>query len=99
MPLNNVVGAFGVLSDVLHAPVLSRLLSIYIRGFGAETEAAVLTGMLCRQAIGSTTGPWVRLSRIVRSDLTSHSKTSRPLKIWADLGRVGFTYLSWETFV
>lgn len=45
------------------------MLSIYIRGIGAdadtESEAAVLALVLCGLAIGSTTGPWVRLSRIV----------------------------------
>jgi hypothetical protein len=34
-----------------------------------------------------------------RSDLASRSKTSRPLKIWVELERVSFAYLSWETFV
>jgi hypothetical protein len=51
MPLDNVVGAFAVLSDELHAPVLPRLLSIYIRGIGAEaeteTEALPDPGFVC----------------------------------------------------
>ena len=40
--LHTLVGTFSVLSDELYTPVPPRLLSIYICGIGAETEAAVL---------------------------------------------------------
>jgi hypothetical protein len=43
MPLDNVVAPLAVLSDELGAPVLPRIISVYIRGIGAETEAKTET--------------------------------------------------------
>lgn len=79
-----VIGAFAVLSDEPRAPDLPRLLSIYIRGIGAEaeadTKAGARAGMLCGASDWNlesiTTGPRVRLSRIVKM----LARTSLPIR-------------------